>query len=361
MENKLENITEKAKDYYDTARDRFMSLDNNYKFIALAIVIIIIAVVVYFVRRRYQTAANNKNLFLTTIDQNDPFNARDGKFDYTYNGIITPFIPTDRIPEINTSNTYSFWLFIDPKQWDYKISDWKHILHRGDDLSMQLRNAPPAKYESPGFWITPETNDLVCIISTIQTAQTAQGDAQPANIYEKITLQDIDLNRWIHIAIVIAGDNATLYQDGKMIKNKGFRNAIMINKDNLYIAQMGGFGGNLAYLRFYPSALAPEEVYNIYKTDLNGIKRYIGYEKGNPKTDSYPEIFKFLQCPKCKTGTDSQQQQTTDASSAAQQASSAMQQADTTLQQTEGDTTQYTKQLTGKLGEIKSYLADRQM
>ncbi len=281
----MDDIKSQASSAYEYSKSTFSGMDNNRKFIVLIAIVIAALVIFYIWRRMRQTAQQNEPLFLTSIDQNAPYEARNGNFTYTYNGITTPYIPTDRIPEISTENTYSFWIFIDPAQWSYRISEWKHVWHRGDDLSAQLKTAPPGGYESPGVWIAPQTNQMNFVFSTLQSRETAQGDAQPQNLYEQIVLEDVELNKWTNYTIVINQDNATLYKDGLMISNRAFRNPITVNKENLFITQLGGFGGKLAYLRFVPSAMNPSDVYQMFKSDKKQIDRYIEYVRTNSRSN----------------------------------------------------------------------------
>lgn len=372
----MEDIKNKIGNTYEIAKIQFSGIDNNRKFIIL-IAIIIAVLVLYYIWRYHWSSTLNDPLFLTSIDQNEPFNARNGKFNYTYNNITTSYIPTERIPEISTQNTYSFWIFIDAKQWNYRISDWKHVLHRGDDLSMELKNAPPAKYESPGFWITPQINQLNCIISTLNSRESIQGDSQPQNLYEQLVIEDIELSKWTHIAVVINRDSAALYRNGLMETNKTFRNPIMINKDNLFISQLGGFGGNLAYLRFIPSAMNASDLYAMYKTDKKQIDRYVNYVRYNPKTNKYPDVLLKDVCSiACKNKQKSNQQSNGESAAEAEliKAEDATKQYEdaakkygsvpTPIADTSNSTgapSDYTNALTGNLNDVKSYLIERTM
>jgi hypothetical protein len=257
-------------------------------FLALCLVIVV-AVIIYMLYRHHQNTKFN-SIYLKGILQNTPFSAKNARFTFNQNGNITPYIPADIMPEINTQNTYSFWIFIDSNQWDFKLNDWKHILNRGDDMNYQLPNSYPVKFQSPGFWIPPLKNEIHCFISTQQTRESIQGEQQPAVNFETLTLKDIDLNQWINITVVINGNSATLYKNGMLESTRVFKDPIRINKDNVYIAQLDGFGGDLAFFQFIPRAINPDEVAQIYNTLIKPIRSYMNYLKSHPAQKSHTNV-----------------------------------------------------------------------
>ena len=272
-----------AANTYSSAKSTISSTSPTMRIaiIVIAFVIIILGIYLFYRFRQY---TKYKDVFLKGILQNTPFDAKDSKFSFEYNGAITPYIPAAVMPEIATQNTYSFWIFINPRQWDYKFDSWKHVWGRGDDLSGEPSTAElPAKFYSPAFWIPPRTNELRCIISLYQLSETIQGQAQIANVNETLTIPNFDLNRWFHIAVVINGNSASLYRNGELEVVRSFRNPIAVNKHNIYVSQLGGFGGNLAFLQFTPSALNPADISAIYRQQLKPINAYLEYIHTHPQ------------------------------------------------------------------------------
>jgi hypothetical protein len=81
----------------------------------------------------------------------------------------------------------------------------------------------------------------------------------------------IDMQRWIHLAVSVNGMTCDVYMDGKLVRSCLLDN--YVNVDTAYQAVLlddgsitgaGGFGGSISTTQVYGSALTPDLVYQTY-------------------------------------------------------------------------------------------------
>jgi hypothetical protein len=174
--------------------------------------------------------------------------------------------------------TISFWIFINPlysniknKGWDYRLGKWKHILHRGSKLKNKGDGNWNAKFQSPGFWLSPNSNNLNCIIDTTEQK-------------ERIIIEDIKLNTWVNITAVLDNYSISLYIDGKLYRTITLRfNPLSGKSDPIYVTNGGGFSGFISMLQLYSTSLSPDKIYENYKYYLYYINKYIKYRESQKK------------------------------------------------------------------------------
>jgi hypothetical protein len=181
--------------------------------------------------------------------------------------------------------TYSYWLYVDSKQWslpEYK-GKWKHIMHYGDMIEGKIN--PTNINQMPGCWMWPNTNRLWCVVNT--------GDGPDYG--EGIIIDDVPLNRWFNVALVVNRQMFDVYIDGKLertvtlYKEPLFTDdgALFVTTNDKYIKNTkydpddpktsevteeieentgkiaGGFPGFIGYIAYFNRALTPKEIYKL--------------------------------------------------------------------------------------------------
>lgn len=146
-----------------------------------------------------------------------------------------PFIASSQSIQIGSSNlpksgegnnfSYSFWLYInsvpvlpkDPdyqKTWlNYRYGDWKSVFYRGTDMST-TQSSVSTKQQFPGVWLAPTKNTMSIVFQNGESNQKV----------ERLDIEDIPLNQWFHISIVVEGNSVSVYKNGKM------ENIIVLNQ-----------------------------------------------------------------------------------------------------------------------------------
>jgi len=153
--------------------------------------------------------------------------------------------------------TYSTWIFIDDMQ--YNQGQYKHIFHKGND-NINYNTKPTGLNQpnnAPGLYIAPDTNALVVIMNTFN------------DINEKITIEDIPMNKWLCVQIRVENRNLDVYINGKLTKRLVLSGVPKQNYGDVYVSMNGGFSGYTSNLRYYNYALGTSEIQNIVNDGPN--------------------------------------------------------------------------------------------
>jgi len=149
--------------------------------------------------------------------------------------------------------TYSVWLFIDDLV--YNQGRYKHIFHKGNDaISTGGMNEPN---NAPGLYIAPDTNALVVVMNTF------------SDINEKITIENIPINKWVNVQIRVENHNLDVFINGKLAKRLVMNGVPKQNYGDVYVAMNGGFSGYISNLRYYNEALGTTAIDGIVDTGPN--------------------------------------------------------------------------------------------
>ena len=149
--------------------------------------------------------------------------------------------------------TYMWWLFVD--DWIYQENFQRHIFHKGNEQmrehttessSSSDANCPSTSntpmrplLQCPGVWLDKNTNKLIVYVNTFK------------NIEEKIEIDNIPGNKWMHIAVSAKQHNLDIYINGYLAKRKKLTSLPKQNYGDLYINSFKGFGGYLSNLKYY--------------------------------------------------------------------------------------------------------------
>lgn len=156
--------------------------------------------------------------------------------------------------QLNRSNyAYSIWYYID--DWNYNYEYVKPLFER---LSIEPNSDKPnldSIQSMPGVYFTANTNNLqVCLL-------TGNGSSSP----ETTTVENVPIQKWTNVTISVYGQSLDIYLDGKLVQTKPLLNVAYIDQDaSVYITPSGGFSGWTSKFAYYPNALNPQEVWDIY-------------------------------------------------------------------------------------------------
>lgn len=207
---------------------------------------------------------------------------------FNYNGTGNNFIQSRNV-NMNVNNgeiTLGCWLYISGmdnnvlddlpnglgKSWfSNNYGKWKHILHFGSDImSGSGGDISDILYQAPGIWLNPEVNNLTFRFNTV-------GDSGPV----QYTLDNIPMNRWFQITVVVNNNNISIYKNGKLEINKWTINPVSISNNNykLFIGSSSdninnGFAG-LMYLGFYSKkSMKPAQISYLVKKQRDEVINY---------------------------------------------------------------------------------------
>jgi hypothetical protein len=140
--------------------------------------------------------------------------------------------------------TWSTWMFIDNmnvNEGQYKCVFYKGNAFTESDVSTeQGLNFPN---NAPGLYIAPNTNDLEIFMNTFNV------------INEKITVNNVPLNKWINVIIRVQNTTLDVYINGTITKSHQLHGVPKQNYGDVYVGAGGGFGGYVSNLWYYDYAL----------------------------------------------------------------------------------------------------------
>jgi len=98
---------------------------------------------------------------------------------------------------------------------------------------------------------------------------------------------DVDLQRWVHVAVVMSGRMIDIYIDGKLARSCVTKSYYKVDPTGvtLKVVDRGGFDGYLSNLSAANFTLNPAQIYNIYSNGPSGasptlISSLFGFLKG---------------------------------------------------------------------------------
>lgn len=205
-------------------------------------------------------------------------------------------------PPMSTGGEYSLqtWLFI--KNWDVRSGNPKHVFTIYSDG--KPASGRPEHATMVGI-IYPNENKMMIRVFQESEGSGAQG-GQDLTIYSNLNelfknkvamskstldfpvcdITDLDLQRWLCLAVVVNGRVIDVFLDGKLARScvcPGIP-TIEAGKNSIVLCKSGvSFGGLVSTTRFYGYALTPARIYELYQegpAEKRGLdKRYgfIGY------------------------------------------------------------------------------------
>lgn len=178
--------------------------------------------------------------------------------------------------------TYSCWIYIDARKdgWYNPKRKLSHIMHVGEDNPNwtpggSLQSIDPQKcvsnadiIMSPGIFIHPRLNRL--IVKFCKQSVPSTFDVDVNSIQECIPVDDVNLNQWTHIAVVISHTTITIYLDAKVVQTHILTDPSLRYQGQPYIhaCEGGGFPGHIALLQYYDRELNAEDIAYMYKSDV---------------------------------------------------------------------------------------------
>jgi hypothetical protein len=197
---------------------------ETYIIVLIIIIIIIALYFIYWLYSRYVYKHTYEPLLIE-----DEFAATSKKV------IVNSNIRTSKV---GIQFTYSFWIYIN--DLTYMYNNWKSILVKQQDQSI-----------SPGIWIHPDINTIKIEMATINKSQ------------EFIDIENIPLQKWVFIAVVLNDRYLHVFIDGELKTTKKMTYIPLLNGGNVSI---GGFNGTITNCRYFNRSLDIAEIKKLYNT-----------------------------------------------------------------------------------------------
>ena len=137
--------------------------------------------------------------------------------------------------------SYGFWFLI--QGYDYKKGEWKHIFHKGNSSSYPNR--------APGVWLHPDKNSVRVYMNTLD------------NIMEYADVDNLPINKWIYMNVILDNKNLDLYINGYLKIRKELSSLPKQNDDDFWVSMFGGFEGYVSNIKYYAYVIDFYEINNM--------------------------------------------------------------------------------------------------
>jgi hypothetical protein len=212
----------------------------------MLIIVIIVCVIIYAIYKHFSDKRYNEPIL---IDQ--PVDAT-----------VSRMIPASSIPSSNSNEfTINFWMFV--RDWNYNYEQPKCVLYYGD---------PDCKQASPLVFLYPNTNNLMIRMAENNPNNNKSmnpfscNDVDTFDVKKPCDVSNIPLQRWVQISIVLWNTTTDVYVNGKLARSCTSPNVPkMMNGQNIYIGQGGGFNGYISRLKYYNYSVSSRDIYALYR------------------------------------------------------------------------------------------------
>lgn len=190
--------------------------------------------------------------------------------------------------QLETGGEYTFQTWIYISNWDYKAGQIKHVFTLASDG--KPGNGRPEHVTMMGALYPNENKMMIRVFQDTTTTVGATTQSGPdftmkSNLenlfggsvntsmfdnsvgFPICDIQDIDLQKWICLAIVVNGRVIDVYVDGKLARSCVTAGIPTVEKGNhfLTMGKFTGWGGNVSTTRVFGYALTPGKIYELYQ------------------------------------------------------------------------------------------------
>jgi len=90
-------------------------------------------------------------------------------------------------------------------------------------------------------------------------------DSDQDIMYDECTIENVPIQKWVHLVVSVYNNNIEIYMDGKLHKTCNLSGFAKPNMYNMHVTPNGGFNGFIAQLDYSDTALPVDKIYNIYR------------------------------------------------------------------------------------------------
>jgi hypothetical protein len=196
------------------------------------------------------------------------------------NGQSMSQIEASSMPDSGTSTNfgYSIWFYVN--DWTYRYGKPKIIFARMntpdapgtapavDPLSGSSSNSTDtvdgisSKQPSPCVVLGAIENDLTVLVSCF--AEGSESKVFPC------TVQNIPIQKWVNLSVSVFDRTLDIYLDGKLVKTCVMPGTVSVKPTTVYVTPNGGFDGWTSKFSYFPTAMNPQDAWNIYAKGPTG-------------------------------------------------------------------------------------------
>ncbi len=206
---------------------------------------------------------------------------------------VYPFpIKKDDYPELRINSggeyTFSMWMYI--SNWDYRSGLPKSVFRIKDTGISTNYLLIGVLYPSEAKMMIRAHTKTVAqgqanYTSVSKYAELMAGDGTsqmfaPSVDMPQCDVQDIDLQRWVHVAVSLNGRIMDVYLDGKLARSCILPDIPVASERGNQFVELctdGGFGGYVSGVHFYGYAVTPDRIYAEYQAGPSASTSFLTY------------------------------------------------------------------------------------
>ena len=192
--------------------------------------------------------------------------------------------------EAEASNfAYSIWFYIN--DWNYRYGEPKVIFGRmgaisrdGDGSIEGINGINPC----PAVVLGAVENNVA-----VSLACYPGGTSESKSVIHTCMVANIPIQKWVNLVASVYGRTMDLYIDGKLVRTCLLPGTAFVNPNaDIHVTPNHGFDGWTSRLQYFPNAINPQEVWNIYVQGYSSALSMFGsysvqvslLENGNEKS-----------------------------------------------------------------------------
>ena len=177
-------------------------------------------------------------------------------------------------------NTWSVWFFIRDVSGIKDTTtdggvDLKHIFHKGDNVAKDLQSndailrtvgpntSPGVFFEKVNVPVSTTTGAAPPNVAQIRLTIAMNKFNTAGGSRDTITIDNIPVRKWINLIIKTRNTTVDVYINGQLTKRQTMKGIPSQNYGNVYVAQNGGFAGNISDLQYFNYAIGTSEIQSI--------------------------------------------------------------------------------------------------
>ena len=248
----------------------------NFKKIVLGVIVVIILYLVYA-------------FVFTDSTSSVLFSGGDAK--------LQKKIPASKLPGNKASVDFTFSIWVNVKDWQYRYGEGKVIYRRignAEDADKVINDKNPSFAKnsvSPELSLGGATNDLSITMAIMGNNEKIGKNATSWSI------NNIPIQKWCNVIISTNNRAVDTYIDGKLVNTHVLDGVPFLNKNApVYVTPDGGFSGSTSKFKYIARTISPREAYEIYREGpggnwlsdlLNQYKLKFSFLKDNEEVNSF--------------------------------------------------------------------------
>lgn len=229
--NSITNAYKQTQNSVQRGYRQFRGLSTIVQVFSIIVTLLILGLIIWFIYQYWWLGSLAQGPGSPMII-NEPINAFGSDIENNH----------PQLPSANQglAYTYSFWIYI--ADWQYNFGKTKVVFVKGNNTN-----------QSPGVYLYPNKNSMAVRLSTF---------AEPNG--EGCDVDNIPLQKWVHIGIVLDNRTVDIYVDGRLVRSCVMRGVPKLNNSPLQFGTGGGFYGQLSRMQYFNRALNANDMHEIY-------------------------------------------------------------------------------------------------